>query len=335
VAQPKSERLMNLVICLLVARTYVPKSRIRQVVGGYGDQSAEAFERMFERDKEELRALGIPIETGSHESLFDDEPGYRIRRSEFELPPLSLEPDEAAVVGLAARVWQQAGLGATTSNALLKLRAAGVETDAQALGRVEPHVGVEDPAFWPLWQAVRDHQPVGFDYRKPSTASAEHRRLEPWSVLSWRGRWYVVGHDRDRGEARLFRLSRIVGPVRPEGRAGSYEVPPRDVVRAAATNLAPRPAERTARLLVRTGAAHGLRRRAASVAEAEPGWDRLELPFTDLVALAEDVAGHGPDVVAEAPEELRSWVVQHLKGLLAAAQGDARATQVVGSGASR
>ena len=108
---------MNLVICLLVARTYVPKSRIRQVVGGYGDQSDEAFERMFERDKDELRALGIPIETGSHESLFDDEPGYRIRRSEFELPPLSLEPDEAAVVGLAARVWQQAGLASATSDA--------------------------------------------------------------------------------------------------------------------------------------------------------------------------------------------------------------------------
>src|SRR5690606_1081954 len=94
----KSERLMNLVICLLVARGYVPKSRIRQVVGGYGGQSDEAFERMFERDKEELREVGIPIETGSFDPFGDEEPGYRIHRQEFELPEIRLEPDEAAVV---------------------------------------------------------------------------------------------------------------------------------------------------------------------------------------------------------------------------------------------
>ena len=113
--QAKSERLMNLVICLLVSRGYVPKSKIRQVVGGYGDQSNEAFERMFERDKEELRELGIPIETGSNDPAGDEEPGYSIRRQEFELPEIRLEHDEAAVLGLAARVWQHASLAEATS----------------------------------------------------------------------------------------------------------------------------------------------------------------------------------------------------------------------------
>lgn len=317
-AQPKSERLMNLVICLLVARTYVPKSRVRQVVGGYGDQSDEAFERMFERDKDELRALGIPIETGSHESLFDDEPGYRIRRSEFELPPLSLEPDEAAVVGLAARVWQQAGLAAATSSALLKLRAAGVDTDPQALGKVEPRVVAEEPAFWPLWQAVRDHRPVVFDYRKPRTASTERRRLEPWSVLSWRGRWYVVGHDRGRQQARMFRLSRMVGAVQTEGGAGSYDVPPSEQVRAAVRSLAPSGETRTAHVQVRDGAAYGLRRRAASTEPGKPGWTRLHVPFTDGYVLAEEVAGYGPEVVVEEPVDIRERVVRHLQGIVGA-----------------
>src|SRR4028119_437364 len=102
----KSERLMNLVIALLVTRQYLTKERIRTVVEGYHRQSDEAFERMFERDKEELREIGIEIEVGNFEELFDDEPGYRIRRDAFELPDIHLEPDEAAVVGLAARVWR-------------------------------------------------------------------------------------------------------------------------------------------------------------------------------------------------------------------------------------
>ena len=143
---------MNLVICLLVSRGYVPKSKIRQVVGGYGDQSDEAFERMFERDKEELRELGIPIETGSNDPGGDEEPGYSIRRQEFELPEVRLEPDEAAALGLAARVWQHASLAEATSRAVLKLRAAGVDTDTAPLAAVEPRVAVEEPAFWPLWK---------------------------------------------------------------------------------------------------------------------------------------------------------------------------------------
>lgn len=315
-AQPKSERLMNLVICLLVARTYVPKSRIRQIVGGYGNQSDEAFERMFERDKDELRELGIPIETG-YRSPLDDEPGYRIRRTEFELPPLTLEPDEAAVVGLAARVWQQAGLAAATSSALLKLRAAGVDTDPHAFDKVEPRVGAEDPAFWPIWQAVRDHRPVMFHYRKPSSAHTELRRLEPWSVLSWQGKWYVVGHDRDRGEPRLFRLSRIGGAIASAGPPGAYAVPPSEEIRTAARNLAPSGERRMARIRVREGAAYGLRRRARTAHPAGPGWILLQIAFVDAQSLAEEVAGYGADAVVEAPDE----VVRNVVELLRAAAG--------------
>src|SRR4051812_36210111 len=135
----KSERLLNLLILLLVSRSFVTKERIRDVIEDYREQrSVEAFEKMFERDKDELRALGIPIEVGSIDAYFDDEAGYRIKRDAFELPQLELEPDEAAVVGLAARVWQHAGLADATSQALLKLKAAGIETDRAELDMVQP-----------------------------------------------------------------------------------------------------------------------------------------------------------------------------------------------------
>src|SRR6476659_6945959 len=120
----KTERLLNLVVCLLATRRYLSAEQIRQAVPGY-PEGTEAFKRMFERDKEELRELGIPLETGSDG---DDEAGYRIQRQAYELPEITLTRDEAAVLGLAARVWQRASLAEAASGALLKLRAAGVDT---------------------------------------------------------------------------------------------------------------------------------------------------------------------------------------------------------------
>ncbi|HEU0214040.1 MAG TPA: WYL domain-containing protein [Jiangellaceae bacterium] len=313
--QAKSERLMNLVICLLVSRTFVPKSRIRQIVGGYGEQSDEAFERMFERDKDDLRELGIPIETGSNDPSGDEEPGYSIRRQEFELPEIHLEPDEAAVLGLAARVWQHASLAEATSRAVLKLRAAGVDTDTGALAAIEPRVAVEEPAFWPLWEAVRDRRPVTFLHRKAVGDAATRRHLQPWSVQSWHGRWYVVGYDVDREAPRLFRLSRVVGGVDPAGEAGSYAVPPASVVRAAADSLVPPRQRNLARVRVRGGCGYGLRRRAVTTQQGN-GWDLLTVPYADGGVLADEVAGYGADVVLVEPDEVRRRVVERLRAVV-------------------
>ena len=99
---------MNLAICLLLARRFVEKSHIRDVVEGYAGLSDVAFERTFERDKDELRAMGVPVETGSDNPLFPDEVGYRIRREDFELPPIEFTASETMVLGLATRVWESA-----------------------------------------------------------------------------------------------------------------------------------------------------------------------------------------------------------------------------------
>src|SRR3978361_2394064 len=148
----KSERLLNLLILLLVSRTFVTKDRIRDAIEEYRSHgSDDAFEKMFERDKDELRALGIPIEVGHLDAFFEDEVGYRIKRDAFELPQLELEPDEAAVVGLAARVWQHAGLADATSQALVKLKAAGFEVDREALDVVQPRLVADEPAFDAMW----------------------------------------------------------------------------------------------------------------------------------------------------------------------------------------
>jgi hypothetical protein len=86
---------MNLVIALLSTRGYLTAERIRANVAGYAEcRTDEAFSRMFERDKNELRDLGIPLETG-RASSFDPIEGYRIKRDAYALPDIDLTPDEA------------------------------------------------------------------------------------------------------------------------------------------------------------------------------------------------------------------------------------------------
>ena len=311
----KTERLLGLVVCLLSSERYLTALQIRAAVPGY-PESFEAFKRMFERDKEELRELGIPLETGSN-SAFDEEPGYRIPRQAYELPEIRLEPDEAAVLALAARVWRQAELAGAAAGALLKLRAAGVDAEETPQPGIEPRLAGE-AAFGPLWEAVRDRRPVTFAYRAAGRSEPQQRRLEPWGVVNRHGRWYVAGHDRDRDAVRVFRLSRIEGPVRFTGPAGSVTVPEgtdvRETVRAWDTQP---PVQRTALLRVRNGAGHGIRRYATSVRPDGDGWDLVEAPFSDVRWYAEHLASFGRAVIAVEPADLREAVITQLKGAMA------------------
>src|SRR5215472_9251324 len=312
----KTERLLSLVVCLLSARRYLTATQIRAAVPGY-PESFDAFKRMFERDKDELRELGIPLETGVN-AASDEEYGYRISRQAYELPDIRLEPDEVAVLGLAARVWRRAELAGAAEGALLKLRAAGIDAEDLTQPGIEPRVQTPEAAFGPLWEAVRDRRPVSFGYRAAGRSTAQRRSLEPWGVVNRRGRWYVVGQDTDRGAERVFRLSRIDGPVTFTAPAGTVVVPPGTDVRAAVRDWdAETPVPRTCLLRIRSGAGYGLRRHAISVGPDQvPGWDLAELTFTDSGWWSEQLASFGPDVVVLEPSDLRDAVIGRLKGVL-------------------
>ena len=287
---------------------------IRTAVPGYEQDTEESFRRMFERDKEELRELGVPLETGTDSSVHDDEPGYRIARRDYELPEILLEPDEAAALGLAARLWQSAPLAGATGSALLKLRAAGV--DAAAPAALEPRVAASEPAFDACLAAVRDGRAVRFAYRTGGSAPQD-RAVEPWGVVSWRGRWYLVGYDTGREAERVFRLSRIVGDVTAVGEPGAVVPPDGLDLRAMAARMATEQPRETARVALRPGAGWELRREATgSAPDAErEGWTVVELGFSDPERLADRVAGYGADAVVLEPTSARDAVVRRLRGL--------------------
>ncbi|MVA75609.1 WYL domain-containing protein [Auraticoccus sp. F435] len=322
-APRKSERILNLTICLLATRRFLAKDQIRQVVEGYRGLSDAAFERTFERDKDELRAMGVPVETGSNSSYFDDELGYRIRRTDFELPPIELDADEAAVVALAAQSWRQSRMASSTRSAWAKLRAAGVETDSSRITSINPTVAAREGAFEVLWQAVLTRSQVRFRYRRGGTGTGEVRTLQPWGVTSNKGRWYVVGHDLDRGAPRMFKMSRIVG--QPEVVAGpdAFEVPADVDVRALARSLEPAPATGTAVLAVRADRAPALRRRGRPSSRPLPpelagAWSVWEVGYADEASLVGEVAACGADVVVLEPAGVRERLLRHLAGVAGA-----------------
>jgi proteasome accessory factor B len=215
------ERLINLIAALLDSPRPMSIEEIRTRIAGYDQEEFDAFRRAFERDKESLRGMGIPVEL-VRDPLTDQAEGYIIPKESYYLPQLDLEPDELAALRLAADAIL--GAGEEAASGLLKL---SVDTPLDPLGGPRivwgADVAAEQPLVAELYAALQVRRPIAFAY-SPATADEEvRRRLEPYALLHRRGQWYVVGRDLDRDALRSFKLSRIAGPI--ETLEGSYEVP--------------------------------------------------------------------------------------------------------------
>ena len=135
-------------------------------------------------------------------------------------------------------------------------------------------------------------------------------------MVSRRGRWYVVGHDRDRNAPRVFRLSRIIGEVKPVGKPGQVVVPEGVDIRAMVGHQ-DRIADRTAVIRVRHGTCQGLRQLASAVRPGDDGWDEVEITFHDPDRLGAWIASLGADAKVLDPPDVRDAVIRRLKGALA------------------
>ena len=215
------ERLINLIAALLEARQPMTAEDIRQRIAGYDQPSFEAFRRAFERDKEALRAMGIPLELRSTDPLGDRSDGYLIPKSRYYLPALDLEPDELAALKIAAQA--VLGAGEEAGAGWLKLSIGDPSGNFES-GRVTwgADVAAEQPVLGPLYAALLERRPIRFRYESREGEVTE-RTVEPYGLVHRRGNWYLVGRDAAKDEPRTFRASRVLAPVEPVN--SNYEIP--------------------------------------------------------------------------------------------------------------
>lgn len=310
----KSQRLVNLVICLRSTNAYLSAGEIRRMVQGYDDcENEAAYLRMFERDKRELREVGVPIEHG--DSLAPGSPaGYRIPARGYELPEITLTAEQAGALAVAAEVWREGERSARVDGALTKLAAAGIDP-VRGSGTT---VSVEDPAELTaaavVAEAMAEGRALEFSHTAPGAVESTARRVEPWWTGSRHGHWYVVGHDLDRGEPRTFRLVRV-SDVRMARATRSVAVPPTTEVLTLLDDALERvnPVVEAA-----VWAADGHAAELRAMAPSGTGATRFGRTGTDLEVsaplgeLSSLVASQGEDAVALHPAELRIRVVSIL-----------------------
>jgi proteasome accessory factor B len=214
------ERLVNLIAALLEARRPMTAEEIRTRIAGYEQVTHEAFRRTFERDKEALREMGVPLEVRKVEPLDPQTDGYIIPKDRYYLPDLDLEPDELAALRLAGRTVLG---GAEAEAGLLKLSMGeGSESWGGPQVIAGANVGITEPRLVRLYGALLERRPVRFAYVDAHGRSSE-RGVEPWGLVHRAGHWYLVGNDSAARARRTFKLSRIDSRV--EVGDGSYDIP--------------------------------------------------------------------------------------------------------------
>lgn len=316
------ERLFSLVLALLASESGLTKREILETVQGYRQQFeasgvTSSLERQFERDKDDIRELGVPVE------VIDDpgDPGnnqsmrYRISKGAYDLPgDIRFSADEVTLLSLAAMVWREGSLSADSRRAVTKLRSLGVESTEPILGYA-PRLRTHDAAFDPINQALERHQIVTFSYLKPGDAQPRVRTLAPLSLVQHDGRWHVSGWDYDAGADRTFLLSRIVGRVKSTGRVHE------DERQGHAQRVLGELDELWESHVAEVEAADGSdaeRRLAKRAIDSAPADHRLRIHYSDVNVLADELAGYGPEVLVLSPAPLRDAVKERLAAVHAA-----------------
>ena len=313
---PNEERLFSLVLALLSSEAGLTKSEILSTVQGYRQRFVHSgdnanLERQFERDKDDVRELGVPLETiespeqaGNNHNL-----RYRIPRADYELPDdISFSAEESTLLGLAAMVWREGSLSEESRRAMVKLRSLGIAT-AEPVLSYAPQLRVREQSFEPLRSALDKRVVVSFGYLKPGEQSSSQRTVAPLALVQHQGRWHLYAHDPATDRFKTFLLRRIVSPVRTSKK--TFDEPTVDAATRALAELEAVWKSNVAVLRVEPGTDAATRLSKRRGASTNPTTD-LELHFTDLNIFADELAGFGPEVVVMSPPMLRAAVIERL-----------------------
>ncbi len=341
---PSEQRVFSLVLALVVSPEGLTKRELLSSVYGYAErftpgEASLALDRQFERDKEQLRGLGIHIETLDSPL----EPGnnqltrYRISKELLEFPSeLRFSERELVLLRLAALAWQEGSLSAESRRAAMKLEALGAGLDLQHLG-VAPRLGTAEPAAAALQGAIDAGRIVRFEYTLPGRDTPLERRVAPLRLHRADGRWHLISWDLDRAAERVFLLARISGAVTVE--TARFDPELRERAEPAVAELLRLRDSQRATLRVQRGsvAEARLSPRAAEVTAAEvraadpgtadagavePGTVELTLGMLDPHLFAAELIGYGAEVAVCEPASLRALVTDGLRRIAAAHEED-------------
>ena len=305
----KSERLINLTIALLATKRFITKSEIFKTIEGY-EGSSESKERMFERDKDDLRSLGIEIEVGSFDPLFNDEAGYRIKQERYQLDLGDVTALEISLLSLAAQAWQGASLDDAAQRALVKLNSLGIAVDEENIPDSAPFFsdgGLDLPI---ITRAIAEHQILEFTYRNYELTD-EVRRVVPIGLSTRSGFWYFTGVDQSIEEIRTFRFDRVIGTFTVKKGPKDFETPEN----FDSKRIFERDKDTHAVIDIRRGKGTSLRALASST-KSIGEWDQVQIPILDMRTLSALILWHGDDVYVHSPIELREIIIASLKDLV-------------------
>ena len=307
----KIERLVNLTIALLATKRYLTKNEIFRSVDGY-EGSDEAKERMFERDKDDLRNLGVQIEVGTFDPVFEDEAGYRIKPEGYSLNLGDITGTQIALLSLAAEAWRGAALDEAAHRALNKLHSMGIDSDMDSLPVIAPRLFTAHDDFQVIAHAISKRKRISFVYLSQDL-QGRLRSIQPYAIATKNAHWYISGLDVEKNELRTFRLDRVDGEIVADKEENSYDIPEAfDVFE----HLNPEYLDQEAINRVRKGKAHLLRNYSLT-SQDDGDWDLITVNYADSTQLIDLVLWHGEDAIVEHPESLRREVISRLEKIVA------------------
>ena len=301
----KTERLINLTLALLASKRYLSKAEILRNIPGY-EGSPETKERMFERDKDDLRSLGIQIDVNNFDPLFEDEQGYLIKSDSFQFAENEFTMEELLLLTMAANLWHDSAVEIDSQNALLKIQSLSGPVENDMTTTPTLRITEDWQLLVSIFTAVQNKQILEFSYR------GKKRQVNPYGLYSSNGFWYLIAFEIN--VIKSFKLVRIEGEVDLIGEKDAFEKPDNfnvgNFLKEESNSVS-----LVSKLQVRKGAALSLRNKF-TVKDLDSEWDLMDIPYTNEQELLEMVLWHGTDLKLIEPAALRQLLVANLESYL-------------------
>jgi proteasome accessory factor B len=301
----KTERLINLTLALLASKRYLSKAEILRNIPGY-EGSPETKERMFERDKDDLRSLGIQIDVNNFDPLFEDEQGYLIKSDSFQFAENEFTKEELLLLTMAANLWHDSAVETDSQNALLKIQSLSGPVENDMTTTPTLRITEDWQLLVSIFTAVQNKQILEFSYR------GKKRQVNPYGLYSSNGFWYLIAFEIN--VIKSFKLVRIEGEVDLIGEKDAFEKPDNfnvgNFLKEESNSVS-----LVSKLQVRKGAALSLRNKF-TVKDLDSEWDLMDIPYTNEQELLEMVLWHGTDLKLIEPAALRQLLVANLESYL-------------------